>query len=232
MSIIGIPTNVVTRALLDTPNNPPKLDEDGNFPSILTVRSGTAAALNALVLEANELAVETTSGVPRFLRVGDGATQGGKTPVKANVINVQFGGGFPAYPESVSDVTWTEITGTTAPIGGSNPRYHVNFHAMFQVPANTGMEFYWQPFSLMSFNMRVLNGGVTGFSYYTEGGMDSIYIPTTESGTVLIGGCGITLVGAVSNIAKFRCKAVPGGADKVICYSLYCEHRKIPVPVP
>ena len=219
-----------SKLVLDAPNNPPSLDEDGNLPAIITLRSGTASALNAIVLEDKELAIETVSSVARYIRVGDGTTAGGVTPVQADVINLQFGGAYPAYPESVSDVTWTEITGSS--LATNNPRYYASYFALFSVPANTGLEFFWKPWSIAPVNIRVVPS--SALTYYTEGGMTVVYCPTTESGVVMVGFTGLVQCGNLSaEAAKFRCKAVPGGADKIICSSLYCEYRKIPVaPVP
>lgn len=65
-------------ANLNTPNNPPALDADGNLPAVVTHRSGTLAELQAVVPKVGELVVELNSeGDPVSTRIGDGVTSGG-----------------------------------------------------------------------------------------------------------------------------------------------------------
>lgn len=65
------------RAAFDTPLNPPALDADGNLPATVLVRTGTAAELDEIVLGDGEIAIETSSGTPVAIRMGDGETAGG-----------------------------------------------------------------------------------------------------------------------------------------------------------
>lgn len=85
------PSDVVQVANLDTANNPPALDEDGNLNAVVLVRKDTSANLAGIVLKDGELAVvENGSGLPIGLRAGDGATAGG-TAVGSRSGSIELG---------------------------------------------------------------------------------------------------------------------------------------------
>jgi len=62
----------------DTPLYPPLLDADGNLAATITVRQGTAAELDLIVLADGELAIENQAD-RIAVRVGDGELAGGIT---------------------------------------------------------------------------------------------------------------------------------------------------------
>jgi hypothetical protein len=61
------------------PNGFAGIDSEGVLPAIVSVRRGTAAEIDAIVLNDGELAIVDVDGSPAFLRMGDGATSGGRT---------------------------------------------------------------------------------------------------------------------------------------------------------
>jgi hypothetical protein len=74
----------------DTPLYPPLLDAEGNLAATVTVRQGTAAELDLIVLAAGELAIEVDGGgAPVRIRMGDGETEGG---IQASGGAFQFDG--------------------------------------------------------------------------------------------------------------------------------------------
>jgi hypothetical protein len=54
------------------------VEEDGTVSAIVTVRQGTAAELNEIVLAAGEIAIQEKTGVSPTLRIGNGVMQGGR----------------------------------------------------------------------------------------------------------------------------------------------------------
>lgn len=68
------PSDVVQIADLDTPNNPPSLNEDGHLVGTWLQRTGTDAEINAITLGLGELAYTTDT---LEIRIGDGVTPGG-----------------------------------------------------------------------------------------------------------------------------------------------------------
>ena len=208
----GIPTNVL------------RLSPDGNIEGIVSVRSGNTAALNAIVLKQNELAIElSAAGKPQALRGGDGAASGGFAIAGSNVINQVFGGSYPPVPESVSTSTWTDITNSG--IATTTLGYVVNYVFGFSVPAACGLEFYWAPFRFCPIKIY---GGTSGvdMTYFDYGTMTGISLADTNSGTFYVAGTGIALTGIEgSTMAKFRCKTTPGGSDKLRCTRFYVEYR-------
>jgi hypothetical protein len=59
------------------PNGFAGIDSEGVLPAIVTVRRGTEAEIDAIVLNDGELAIVDVDGSPAFLRMGDGETLGG-----------------------------------------------------------------------------------------------------------------------------------------------------------
>lgn len=53
------------------------IDNEGAIDAIVSVRQGTAAELNEIILRNGELAIEIEAGDPKGLRAGDGTTAGG-----------------------------------------------------------------------------------------------------------------------------------------------------------
>lgn len=112
------PSDVVQVANLDTANNPPALDEDGNLNAVVLVRKGTAAEIDSIVLKDGELAIiEDGSGLPTALRAGDGTTVGGTK------VGSRTGSIFLGTPPTISSTaldTDSLVAGVEVPVNAGD----------------------------------------------------------------------------------------------------------------
>jgi len=221
-------------ATYDVPGKPPSLNVDGNLDAILTVRAGTSTELNAIVLNANELAIEkhATTSKPQALRGGDGTTAGGFYVGGNTTINLSFGSGaYPAYPTSTDNVAFTAIPGSelfTSPRGLT-----LSMFVQFNVPANCGLEFFWHP--LLYTTIKIIGGPPGTVNYFSgEGLQNALFLPdTAPAGQYwLLSSWSSIVPNYPATAAQFRCKTIPGGSDVLSVQNFYAEFHKIPMATP
>lgn len=95
-------SSAVLKDDLGTPNNPPALDNDGVMRGLVSVRHGTKAEIDAMVLNAGEVGYVTYENRLADVRFGDGETLGGRS-LRASWM------GFAIIPTTVLNGTINDL---------------------------------------------------------------------------------------------------------------------------
>lgn len=123
---------------LNQPEGVPQLDDEGSIVGTIRIRTGTAAAIDLIVLAEGELAWCTDT---RVMRIGDGITPGGYVNSQS-AATVYYGhdGANPPNPASVITTVGTPLSVASMVQGA---RYRFSFVGYAVDPASVSNARFW-----------------------------------------------------------------------------------------